>query len=195
MADDAKPEPVEAPEGKPMPEDNHVSRAEYDRLRREYDDAMEALTEALGESETLKARVAELEPFEKQAGDLQAKTRSLEAARMYDKVAAELKVKPEFKDDVFKLADLKLDGDPDEKAVRDHFSKFLADRKHYVAGGDEEPSKLPRGEGSSRASRDDGFGDGHSKERVSYAQLRDPEFTSKHATLLADPSKYDIVEA
>jgi len=176
-----------------MSEEEYVSKAEYDRLRADYE---AALTEALEESETLKAKVAELEPFQKQASDMTAKARSLEAARAFDRIAKELKVRDEFKDDVFKLADFQpKDGqEVDEKAVREHFAGFLKDRPQYTEGHGE-PAKFAKGEGAARGATDPGFGDGKAKERVTHAQLSDYAWTSKNADLLADPGKYEIVEA
>jgi hypothetical protein len=140
----------------------------------------------------LQERIAALEPFEKQVGDLTAKTRSLEAARAYDKIADELKVKPEFRDDVFKLADLKIDGEVDEKAVRDHFTKFLAEKKHYTVGGDKEPTTLSKGDGSSRGGESPAVGAGDAKTRVTRDQLNDPDWTGANRALLSDASKYEI---
>lgn len=150
----------------------------------------EALQEKANSVEALQKRIAELEP---QVGDLTSKARSLEAARMYDKVATELKVKPEFRDDVFKLADLNLDGEPDEKAVKEHFAKFLSERKHYTEG-DKEKKHLQKDEHAGRGAKDPGFGDGDAKPTVTSSQLRDPEWTKSNAKLLQS-MEYELVEA
>lgn len=179
-----------------VPQDDdqkYVSRAEYERLRKDYDQTFEALSEQVAANDALQARVTALEPLEQQVGDLTAKSRSLEAARMYDKVATELKVKPEFRDDVFKLADLKLDGEPDEKAVKDHFAKFLSERKHYTEG-DKEKKHLQKDEHAGRGAKDPGFGDGDAKPTVTSSQLRDPEWTKSNAKLLQS-MEYELVEA
>lgn len=173
-------------------EKEYVSRADYDKLRKDYEDAMTALTETVAEADGFRERIAALEPFEKQVGDLTAKTRSLEAARAYDKIADELKVKPEFRDDVFKLADLKIDGEVNEKAVRDHFTKFLAEKKHYTVGGDKEPTTLPKGAGGSRGGESPAVGAGDAKTRVTRDQLNDPDWTGANRALLSDASKYEI---
>ena len=115
---------------------------------------------------------------------------------MYDKIAKDLRIKEEFRDDVFKLAEYEPDGDEvDEKKIREHFSKFLSERKGYLDGGDKEPKSLPKGEGATRGARDPGFGGGDARPEVTRAQLKDPNFTAKHASLLADPTSYELIDA
>lgn len=193
---DEQTEPEEAPKGKPMPEET-VSKAEYDRLRKELEDAYEVITQQDDELTASKARVAELEPFEAKAGEMTAKARSLEAARLYDRIAKELKVKDEFKDDVFKLSEFKPkdDGEIDEKAIREHFTKFLKERPHYTQGHGE-PTKFAKGEGSSRGGKDDGFGEGAVKQKVTRAQLNDGDWMKANEDLiLGGPDKYEIVQS
>jgi hypothetical protein len=169
-----------------------VSRSDYDRLRTDYEQTLAALQEQIGENDTLKQRVATLEPFEKQTADLTAKARGLEAARAYDKLADDLGIKPEFRDDVYKLAGYEPKGDAiDPKDLKEHFGKFLAERKHYTNADGKEPTKLPKGEGAGRGAKDPGFGEG--KPQVTREQLRDPEWTKANSAMLGDPSKYELV--
>ena len=99
---------------------------------------------------------------------------------------------------MFKLAEYEPEGDEvDEKKIREHFSKFLSERKGYLDGGDKEPKSLPKGEG--------GHLEGPERPRlrrrrrpaprVTRAQLKDPNFTAKHASLLSDPSSYELIDA
>jgi hypothetical protein len=191
--------PVETPPGNQMAEDQdekYVSKAEYQQMRQEREDALEALRQAVEESDGFKKRIAELEPFEKQASDMTLKARSLEAARTFDKIAKELKIRDEFKDDVFKLGDFKpKDGEEiDEKAVREHFDGFLKDRPQYREN-DKEPTKFAKGDGSTRGGPSPAEGDGNAKEKVTRSQLNDGEWMAANSELISDPSKYEIVNA
>ena len=62
-------------------QNQYVSRADYDKLRSDYEQTLAALTETITESDALKERIAQLEPLEGQTSELTRKARSLEAAR------------------------------------------------------------------------------------------------------------------
>lgn len=83
----------------------------------------------------------------------------------YEKIAEELGIKPEFRDDVFRLAG--YDGDADPDAIREHFSEFLK--------------------------RNSRFGDG-GKVRVSRRDYASSDWRREHADLVGDPSKIRLVD-
>lgn len=135
----------------------------------EYNATLDALNEAIEERDKLRA------DGEKHSGrvkELEGKVRGRSYRDAYDKARKELRIKDEFADDVFKLADLKMDADePDEGAIRKTLEAFVKDRRHYL-DTEERPAKkaLSAGEG---ASRGQSGRPGEPEFRVTNAQLKD----------------------
>jgi hypothetical protein len=178
-------------------EGDYVSRADYDRLRADFDAMQAALEEQLSVVDERDARIAELEPFESQARETGAKLRGLTHQREYEKLADELKIRPEFRDDVWKLAGYEAKEDatePDGKAIREHLGKFLETRGHYTgesSKGSSGQTKLPKGEGASHGAKNPG-GDG--KFRVTSKQLNDATFMERNQSKIAAASLEDNFE-
>jgi hypothetical protein len=166
-------------------EGDYVSRADYDRLMSDLEATQAALEEQLTQNDAHTTRIKELEPFEGQAKDATGKLRSLAHQRAYEELAGELKIRPEFKDDVWKLAGFEPKGDePDTKALREHLGKFLENKKHYTEEG-KPASKLTKGEGSDRGGKNSG-GDG--KFRATEKQLNDADWMSRNQSKIAAAS-------
>ena|ERR1017187_1369004 len=115
----------------------------------DYEATLDALNTALTERDTLKTGH---DAHAKRVGELEGKVRSRAARDAYDKVADKLKINPDYKDDVFALAKIQMDGDePDVKAMEKHLSTFLGDNKRFAIAEDK-PKKIAAGEGSGRGS-------------------------------------------
>jgi hypothetical protein len=166
---------------------DYVSQADYDRLQADYDNTLEVLREQLAENETLQTRLGELEPLE-------ARVRELSHGRAFDKLAEELGVRPEARDDAWKLLGYKPESEEvDETTLRSKMAAFVKDRPFLLTDGKARPTKLPKDEfagksGSTNAAGSDGV------RQVTRDQLKDPEFTSRNGDLLRDPSAYEIVD-
>ena len=133
----------------------------------EYNATLDALNEAIQERDRLRG---ESEKTSGRVKDLESRVRGRAYRDAYDKVRKDLKIKDEFADDVFKLADLEQDADePDEKAIRQALDGFVKDRKHYLDTEDKKRT-LPAGEGGSRGKS---TGPGDPDFWVSYKQLND----------------------
>jgi len=179
-----------------------VSKAEYDRLRTDYEQTLDALGEALTEIDDFKAKLSEAgtKLTEAKAGsnrvaELEAKLRQATHAKAFAKLADELGIPEDLRDDVFKVSGYEAKGDePDEKAMREHFAKYVESRPSLVSKGKakEEPTRYAKGEGASRGSVDDGKSD---KKQVTRAQLMDADWTEANAKLLSDVNAYEIVDA
>jgi hypothetical protein len=177
------------------------------QLQSDYDAMHSALEEQLGINDKLAEQVKTLAPFQQTAEDLGGKLRGLTHERAYEKLAEDLKIKPEFRGDVWKLAGYEAKQDePDEKGMREHLGKWLEERGHYVdqgdgksnaAEGESKPAaKLPKGEGASRgSSRSSGDG----KRKLTPETLRDPDKMTQFMKEIAKSGEgvdaFDLVEA
>jgi hypothetical protein len=118
---------------------NYVPKSEHEAV-------LDALNASDEEIKTLKGK---LDAAEKDSGksskrlaELEAKVRGRAHRDAWDRISADLKVNPDFKDDVFELAKWESDSDePDEKAMRKHFAAFLESKPRYVKADDEPAPK------------------------------------------------------
>ena len=183
------------PKEEDMSEKETVSRAEFDRLRKDYEQTLDALGESLAEIDELKANASDGANADARIQELEGKLRSATHAKAFGKLADELGIPEDLRDDVFKVSGYEAKGDePDEKAMREHFPKNLESPPSLVSKGKakEEPTRYAKGEGASRGSIDDGKTD---KKQVTREQLMDADWTEANAKLLSDVNAYEIVDA
>lgn len=147
----------------------------------------------------LNGRVKELEPLQKKVADAEAERDQLRTTladathgRAFDKIAVDLGVRPDARDDVWKLLNFKADGDVvDEKALREKVAAFVKDRPWTVGESKAAPKRLPKDELASKGG--DG-GSGSGRRSVTREELRDPEFTGANAAWLSDSDRWEIVD-
>jgi hypothetical protein len=171
----------------PAKEEEYVTKGEFERLQQDYQATLEALQEALDGSTALEAKIAELEPLATKAAELEGTLTGIKHEDAFKEIARELGINPAALKDAYKLGGWEAKGDPDPKAMKDHFTKALEGRD-YLKGGDQgdgagKQRKLPADENGSRgASRGDHTG----KMRVSQAQLNDVNWMDMNMGKIAE---------
>jgi regulator of replication initiation timing len=155
----------------------------------------QALSEQMTEGDGLKAQLAELDPLRGQLEQATTKLRTLTHMEAFKGLASDLGIKPEAVKAAWELGKFDASADePDPKALRAHFGKFLEDPDHkalFTSEGNR-PPKLPKGEGADRGAPQ-AAGDG--KLRVTQQNLNDPDWMGKNFAKLGDASTWEMVEA
>jgi hypothetical protein len=154
----------------------------------EYESTLEALNALAEERDEL---AAERTKSAGRVSELEKAVRSRSYKDSYDRMAKELKIKDEFKDDVYRLAGVEEDADePDEKGLRRHFEKFLESKKHYTQQEPERPKSIPAGEGHGRGRS---VSPGEPEFRVTRAQRNDASWMRQNQAAFQAASKAGAV--
>lgn len=167
-----------------MPKTVEELQAELTRVQADFEQYTQALEQQLTENEQLKAKLAELEPFQAQTTELQGKLRSLSHERAFEKLAEDLGIRPEAVKDVWDLAKYEAKADePDEKALREHIGKFLEspERKKLYTQDGGGTKRLSKGEGAERG----GGKEPDPRPKFTREQMSDPEWCFKHQEAFA----------
>lgn len=155
------------------------------------EDWKEVFAEQEREIGELKGKLAELEPLATRAAELEASNVEHTHREAFTQWAQARGVKPDLIPDLWKAGAFKGQGDPDPKAIGQHFDRFLEGKPSYLNSSDR-PSRLAKDEhgnrGASTVSHD-------GKHIVTNAQLNDLNWTTDNLALLAsgnwtlDPSE------
>ena len=194
---------------------NYVPRSEYDSV-------LDAFNELDGEHTKLKSQLESSSKHGDPAKhlerikELEGKVRSRSHRDQFDKLAKELRIKPEFAEDIFDLAKFDMSKDePDAKAMGKHLKDWLEakeSRKNYLDGirGRRRPGRRPgpgqrpldcsprRADPKPRLRVDDsgegtggrgGNGQGGGRFRYSSTDLSNPEWMARNGKAYAQAAQ------